>query len=65
MFAKGGHYAVEALADSEYDVVGLDWTMNPKEARTKTGSKVSLQGNMDPCALYAPKVSGISLENLK
>lgn len=25
--------------------------------RERTGGKVSLQGNMDPCALYAPKVT--------
>lgn len=25
--------------------------------RERTGGKVSLQGNMDPCALYAPKVN--------
>lgn len=27
------------------------------EFRKRTGGKVSLQGNMDPCALYAPKVT--------
>ena len=26
-------------------------------SRELTGGKVSLQGNMDPCALYAPKVT--------
>lgn len=33
MFAKGAHYALKELSDSDYDVVGLDWTMEPTEAR--------------------------------
>ena len=53
VFAKGGHYALESLNDSGYDVIGLDWTMDPKKARTRTS--LTLQGNLDPCALYAPK----------
>ena len=54
VFAKGGHYAFEKLAQSGYDVVGLDWTMDPQKARTILGPNVTLQGNLDPCALYAP-----------
>lgn len=54
VFAKGGHYALDCLATSGYETVGLDWTINPSEARKVVGSKVTLQGNMDPCALYAP-----------
>ena len=54
VFAKGGHYALEKLAQSGYDVVGLDWTMDPQKARTILGPNVTLQGNLDPCALYAP-----------
>lgn len=54
VFAKGGHYALESLSKSGYDVVGLDWTIKPQEARKVVqSSKVSLQGNLDPCALYA------------
>uniref|UniRef100_A0A7M4FIS7 Uroporphyrinogen decarboxylase n=1 Tax=Crocodylus porosus TaxID=8502 RepID=A0A7M4FIS7_CROPO len=56
VFAKDAHYALEELAQSGYDVVGLDWTIQPREARERTGLCVTLQGNLDPCALYAPKV---------
>jgi len=45
---------VKALSTSNYEVIGLDWTIDPKEARKLAGGKV-LQGNLDPCALYAPK----------
>nr|XP_057923328.1 uroporphyrinogen decarboxylase [Doryrhamphus excisus] len=55
VFAKDAHYALEALSQSHYEVVGLDWTIDPRTARERTGGKVSLQGNLDPCALYAPK----------
>lgn len=55
IFAKGAHYALPDLAESGYDVIGLDWTIDPEEARQKVGSGVTLQGNLDPCALYAPE----------
>jgi len=57
VFAKGGHYALEELAESGYDVVSLDWTVDPAEATRRLGDKVTRQGNLDPCALYAPKES--------
>lgn len=56
MFAKGGHHSLSELAHSEYDVVGLDWTVSPITARQAVGSHITLQGNLDPCALYADKV---------
>lgn len=55
MFAKGGHYALSKLSKSGYDVIGLDWTIDPAKARDICGDGVTLQGNLDPCALYAPK----------
>lgn len=56
IFAKGAHYALEELSASGYDVVGLDWTIDPQLARKRVGDNVTVQGNLDPCALYAPKV---------
>ncbi|XP_062047156.1 uroporphyrinogen decarboxylase isoform X2 [Lepus europaeus] len=55
IFAKDGHFALEELAQAGYEVVGLDWTVAPKKARERVGKTVTLQGNLDPCALYAPK----------
>ncbi|TRY73211.1 hypothetical protein TCAL_02548 [Tigriopus californicus] len=55
VFAKGAHFALEQLARTGYDVIGLDWTMNPESSRARVGNNVTLQGNLDPCALYAPK----------
>ncbi len=55
IFAKDAHYALEALAQSGYEVVGIDWKVNPALARERVGKTVTLQGNLDPCALYASK----------
>lgn len=53
VFARGAHYALDALADAEYDVIGLDWTMSPALARTVVRGRAALQGNLDPAVLYA------------
>ena len=33
IFAKGAHYAIKDLSQLGYDVVSLDWTVSPKDAR--------------------------------
>jgi hypothetical protein len=43
VFAKGAHYALAQLGQSGYEVVGLDWTVRPEEARRLVGDTVSLQ----------------------
>jgi len=53
LFTKGGGLWLEAMADSGYDALGLDWQTDIGLARTRVGDKVALQGNMDPVALYA------------
>lgn len=57
VFAKGAHYALDELADTDYDVISLDWTIDPEHARTVVGERATLQGNLDPCALYGPPAS--------
>merc|ERR1711920_16314 len=56
VFARGVNYegALEKLADTEYDVVQIDWRVDPKVARERISKeKASIQGNLDPCTLYA------------
>lgn len=55
VFAKGAWYALDALCDSGYDVVGLDWLHDPAEARRIARGRVVLQGNADPGVLYGGK----------
>ncbi len=53
LFTKGGAQWIESIADSGCDAVGLDWTINIDDAKRRIGDKVALQGNLDPCLLYA------------
>jgi len=53
LYTKGGMGWLEAIADTGCDVIGLDWTVDIDQARKRVGHKVALQGNMDPCVLYA------------
>ncbi|MGZ5818082.1 MAG: uroporphyrinogen decarboxylase [Burkholderiaceae bacterium] len=53
VFTKGGGLWLEQIADIGTDAVGLDWTVNLQQARAKVGSRVALQGNLDPVVLFA------------
>jgi uroporphyrinogen decarboxylase len=55
VFPRGAHYALEALADTDYDVISLDWTLDPAEARKRVQGKVALQGNLDSSVFFASK----------
>jgi uroporphyrinogen decarboxylase len=52
-FTKGGGLWLDALADSGFDAVGLDWTIDIGRAREQAGNRVALQGNLDPAILFA------------
>jgi uroporphyrinogen decarboxylase len=54
LFTKGGGPWLELMAESGADALGIDWTQDLAEARRRVGDKVSLQGNLEPTALYAP-----------
>ncbi len=53
LFTKNGGQWLEAIADTGCDAVGLDWTIDIASAKARVGSRVALQGNMDPSMLYA------------
>jgi uroporphyrinogen decarboxylase len=53
LFTKGGAMWLEQIADSGCDGVALDWTVELGDAQSRIGNKVALQGNLDPCVLYA------------
>ena len=53
LFTKGGGAWLEDMALSKCNALGIDWTVDIGEARKRVGDKVALQGNMDPCILYA------------
>jgi uroporphyrinogen decarboxylase len=55
VFAKGAWHALEDLAKSDYNIISLDWTHDPAQARRRVGPNKVLQGNMDPNVLYGPQ----------
>lgn len=54
VFSKDCGYAIEAIAQTGAQVVGLDWKTDIGEARRRTGDRVALQGNLDPAILFSP-----------
>ena len=53
LFTKNGGAWLESMADTGCHALGLDWTIDIGEARQRVGTRVALQGNMDPSVLYA------------
>lgn len=51
VFAKGAWWAIPEMAQLDCRTVGLDWNIDPVEAKKALTNK-TLQGNLDPCALY-------------
>ncbi|HUJ79423.1 MAG TPA: uroporphyrinogen decarboxylase [Nitrospiria bacterium] len=54
LYVNGGGDYLELMAETGADVLSLDWRIDIGEARRRIGHRVALQGNLDPCALYAP-----------
>lgn len=54
-FAKGAYFARKDLAHLNCEVIGVDWNMNPQKTRQLVGSTKTLQGNLDPCLLFADR----------
>jgi uroporphyrinogen decarboxylase len=64
IFAKDAHFALANMSKLNCNTIGLDWTINPQDARIIVGSNKTLQGNADPCLLYADEKT-IELEAKK
>ncbi|XP_004927871.1 uroporphyrinogen decarboxylase [Bombyx mori] len=52
IFAKGAGHSLDIQAQLGYETIGLDWTVDPTEARKIVGENITLQGNLDPQDLY-------------
>jgi uroporphyrinogen decarboxylase len=51
VFTKGAAGLLREIADIGTSCVGLDWTVDIGAARAEIGSRVALQGNLDPLVL--------------
>lgn len=64
VFAKGAFFALEEMGQLPCRTIGLDWNMDIKKARKAVGPDKTLQGNLDPAALYADKEEIIRQTNI-
>ncbi len=55
VFAKDAQFARRKMGLLNCDTIGLDWTMDIAQSREMIGNTKTLQGNMDPCLLYADR----------
>jgi len=53
IFAKGAISSLPELAKTSCNTIGLDWNMDPSTFRKVIGETKTIQGNLDPCVLYA------------
>jgi uroporphyrinogen decarboxylase len=54
LYVKDGSHVLDFMLDSGAQVASVDWRVNLAEAARRAGDRVSLQGNLDPAALFAP-----------
>ncbi|MBA3334649.1 MAG: uroporphyrinogen decarboxylase [Pyrinomonadaceae bacterium] len=54
VFAKGVD-SMQKLTELKCDVLGIDWTKDIGEIRALVKDEKAIQGNLDPCVLFAPK----------
>ncbi|XP_059612277.1 uroporphyrinogen decarboxylase [Phlebotomus argentipes] len=52
IFAKGAGHSLREQAQLGYEVIGIDWTVDPVVARQEVGDNITLQGNLDPQDMY-------------
>lgn len=60
VFAKGAYFALKEMGQLNCHTIGLDWNMDPTESRALIGHGKTLQGNLDPCVLYADDATIVS-----
>jgi uroporphyrinogen decarboxylase len=53
-FGTGTATLLEAMREAGGDVIGVDWRIPLDDAWRRIGYDVSIQGNLDPIALFAP-----------
>jgi uroporphyrinogen decarboxylase len=46
---------LEEIKTCGADVIGIDWRVNMDDAIKRLGNNISVQGNLDPCALFQPR----------
>lgn len=55
LYVQNGAHIVDLASDSGAAVISLDWRVDLRRTAEQYGARVSLQGNLDPCWLHAPR----------
>ena len=55
LYLNGTSAILESMVKSGAEVISIDWRISMADARSRVGSRVALQGNLDPCVLLGPK----------
>jgi uroporphyrinogen decarboxylase len=55
LYVQNGSHVIDLIAESGADVISLDWRIDLAQVAREQGARVSLQGNLDPCWLHAPR----------
>ncbi len=52
LYVNDGAHVVDEMVEAGTDVISLDWRVDLAAVAERHGDRVSLQGNLDPCALH-------------
>jgi uroporphyrinogen decarboxylase len=65
-YTKASHHLLPAVAQSGANVLSVDWRVDLTEIRKSLGSKIALQGNVDPAVLLGPaeKIRAITQDTI-
>ncbi|KAH9606124.1 hypothetical protein KSS87_007266 [Heliosperma pusillum] len=53
LYINGNGGLLERMKDVGVDVIGLDWTVDMADGRSRLGPQLSVQGNVDPAYLFS------------
>jgi uroporphyrinogen decarboxylase len=55
LYTKGTAHLMDLVAKAGQDVLSCDWRVDLAEVRKKLGTRIVVQGNVDPCLLLGPQ----------